>query len=63
MEISNNLPTPMQMLNAFDGVSKEQLEIIIEELRNAAANDDNADSGEVKKAPTPVVEKEPVLEI
>ncbi len=61
MEIHNNLPTPMQMLNAFDGVSKEQLEAIIEELRNATANDDNADSGEVKKAP--VTQKEPVLEI
>ncbi len=64
MEINNNLPTPMQMLNAFDGVSKEQLEIIIEELRQAAANDDSADSSDgVQKTPTPTTQKEPVLEI
>jgi hypothetical protein len=62
MTVNPSLPTPMQILNAFDGVSLEQLQIIIQELRDAAANDDDQDSsGGAQKAPAQ--QKEPILEL
>jgi hypothetical protein len=62
MTVNPSLPTPMQILNAFDGVSLEQLQIIIQELRDAAANDDNQDSSDgAQKAPAQ--QKEPILEL
>jgi hypothetical protein len=59
----NNLPTAMQLVNALDGVSQERLKEIIDELRKAAANEDNADSGGIKAAVKTEVKREPVLEI
>jgi len=61
MEFRTNLPTGMQLVNSLDKVSKERLGQIIDELKNASANDDDAPSTP-KKSKVEEKSKEPVLE-
>ncbi len=61
--MQTNLPTPMEILNAFHGVPAEQMTLIINELQSLAANDDKPEDSTTTDIKVSLEDKEPILEI